>query len=197
MNYKRYLLVAVLLCLSLLLFGKLDSTVSFAQSPEPSPAAVKYAEAYRVSEDEATRRLSLQEEMGELAKRVADGESTYAGSWIQHEPDFRLFVNFTAADEEAKLAPYLDDIPWRDSVEARQATRTIADLLEILQVINDARDKIDLPFESGTNYETNKVRLYTPNPDELQKMIEAHPDWVSMPMLWNIFFRKRCLNLPR
>jgi hypothetical protein len=142
---------------------------------EESPIVAKYAEAFDVSYEEALQRLELQPEMANLANQVADGEPTYAGSWIQHEPEFRLFVAFATPNGEEKMSKYLEGIEWAELVEITQSAFTIGELKHILNAINRIRDKIDIPFESGTNYQTGKITLYTPNPDELQKEIEEQP----------------------
>ena len=67
----------------------------------PSPEARMYAKDYGVPLEEAVRRLRLQNALPrlepELRKKEAD---TFAGLWIQHEPDFRLVVLFTRDGEK-------------------------------------------------------------------------------------------------
>ena len=67
------------------------------------------AKDYGVTLEEAVRRLRLQNALPrlepELRKKEAD---TFAGLWIQHEPDLRLVVLFTR-DGEKTIQPYIDD----------------------------------------------------------------------------------------
>lgn len=170
-------LTSLLLLTGLVLLWCVQPDVSQAQTDdlEENPIVAKYAEAFDVSYEEALQRLELQPEMANLANQVAEGEPTYAGSWIQHEPEFRLFVAFATPNGEEKMSKYLEEIEWAELVEVTQSAFTIGELKHILNAINRVRDKIDIPFESGTDYQTEKITLYTPNPDELQKEIEEQP----------------------
>ena len=76
-----------------------------------------YAQAYCVSPQEGGRRMALQEEwsigptaevISDLLTRIQRAEPTFAGSWIQHEPDYRFAIGFTE-DAEATLAKYTSD----------------------------------------------------------------------------------------
>ncbi len=58
--------------------------------------AKTYASIYDVSVDEAAKRLTLQGIAENLnASLVTKEDATFAGLWIQHEPDYRVIVQFT------------------------------------------------------------------------------------------------------
>jgi hypothetical protein len=81
------------------------------------PVVSAYADTFGVSEAEAQRRLELQIEMMELADKLAEDDPHYAGSWIQHEPDFRLKVAFTEEYIQAAIQNYLNDYEWAELVD--------------------------------------------------------------------------------
>lgn len=86
-----------------------------------------YARAYCVSLAEARRRAETQnrdavgpetepggppppprDSIGVISQRVETGEPTFAGLWIQHQPDYRVVVAFTR-DAAATLRKYTTD----------------------------------------------------------------------------------------
>ena len=79
----------------------LSSCIGATQEPSEAPPnealrqdAASYAERYRVSVDEAVRRLRVQMAVGELEAALSrDQQASFAGLWIEHEPRFeRLLV---------------------------------------------------------------------------------------------------------
>ena len=66
--------------------------------------ATSYAALEGVSVDEAVRRLQLQQKVSELDAALAAEESpTFAGLWIQHQPQFRVVARFTDPAAEGRL----------------------------------------------------------------------------------------------
>src|SRR5262245_30876362 len=61
---------------------------------EPNPIVAEYAKTHANSYEEAYRRLEIQSQIPSVIGSIAQKEPTYAGSWIQHEPEFRLFIAF-------------------------------------------------------------------------------------------------------
>jgi hypothetical protein len=81
--------------------------------------AQEYVKRFGVSLEEAYYRLDLQEAIGKLGAELMVSEAdSYAGMWIQHEPDYRVIVRFTERGEET-LLPYLADSPLAGLVEVR------------------------------------------------------------------------------
>ena len=172
-NVRFILLCSLFFALIFRLFVIQDSKVLAQTSEEePNPAIMTYAEQMDISYDEAERRLLLQNEMGLWSQQIIDNEPTYAGSWMIHQPYFGFSVAFTSADGEMIIQKYLDGITWKDLVEVHQSRYTIPELLEILHLVNQAAGNTDVPFESDTNIPASKVRLYTPDTEELKKQLE-------------------------
>ncbi len=150
---------------------------SFAQEAEPVPQVnsmiTSYAEAFSLSYEEAERRLILQDEMDSLETKIREGEPFYAGSWMQHEPEFGLVVAFKSPDGKAIIQKYLEEIEWADLVMVQEAPFTDDELDEIYVIVKEAADKTEIPFESGPNYRTSTLDFFTPQPEELRMKLEA------------------------
>lgn len=71
------------------------------------PAAEFYAEKYKVSLEEALHRIKLQPDIGSLNAKLEMAEvESFAGLWIEHEPSYKVVIQFTH-DAEKMLEPYL------------------------------------------------------------------------------------------
>ncbi len=73
-----------------------------------------YAKDQDVPLEEAVRRLQLQESVGKLgAELEANERDTFAGLWIEHEPEYRVVAAFTRDGEET-IRPYVEGgLLWR------------------------------------------------------------------------------------
>jgi len=172
---RTHTLWHILLLLGLLLSLLIQPKEINAQNNETEPnfMVVEYAKLHNLSYEEAERRLQLQIEMSALEGQIIDGEPTYAGSWTQHEPEFRLIVAFTTPNGQEIIQKYLEGITWADLVEVRQAKYTVAELTAILEQVNQAAQTTTVPFESGDNIPAGKVTLYTREPEELRRQLET------------------------
>ena len=145
-----------------------------AQPPDvPDPMvtdAQSYAADFGVTLDEALRRLSLQRDVGELdADLMLNEVETFAGLWIQHEPEFRIIVKFTEGGEET-IQPYIKDGELAGLVDTGTAETTLKDLRKAqLETISEV-EKLGLAADSGINVFDNKVELYVVD----KKEIESH-----------------------
>lgn len=124
--------------------------------------AEMYAKQKGVSVDEAVRRLRLQQDLsssGLQSGLIENERDSFAGLWIQHEPEYRFVVLFTR-DGEEKIQPYIEGEPWADVVEVRNgASATLAEL-EAAQADAECivRD-LGAIAQSGINQQENRVEL--------------------------------------
>lgn len=88
-----------------------------------------YASDYGVSVKEASRRLELQEkQIGKLnGKLEANEKDTFAGLWVEHEPEFRVFTRFTAEGSRT-VRSYTKGTPLENLVETKPAEVTLEEL---------------------------------------------------------------------
>ena len=150
------ILIALVVAASLALSPGTETITSDALGVD----AQAYASDYNVTVEEARRRLTLQGSVGPLQKDLIDNESaTFAGLWIQHEPEFRIVTNFTQ-DAEATVMPHVTGGPLADLVDARTADTTLASLKAIQLSAHSLVKSQRTAVESGINIVQNHVELY-------------------------------------
>jgi hypothetical protein len=159
-----------------------------AEEPTPEAAlrsdAAEYAEQFGVSQEEALRRFRVQDEAGELNAALQEGEpETFAGLWIQHEPDFRVVAAFTR-DAEQTIQPYLEGKSWADLVEVRTFPYSLAELEAAQQQVMQASETLGVSSTSSISVTENRVVVEVGNPelflDELQAAGLKLPETVNI-----------------
>ena len=143
-----------------------------------------YARQYGVSLEEAYRRLTLQDEIGDLGAKLARNEvSTFAGLWIEHEPIYRVVIAFTRNGKET-LAPYIVDTPLAELIELRVYEMTYAELEELQQELNRLFEAHNISVNTGINIMQNQVEIFVPDVEQFFSMLEAQeinlPEQVSV-----------------
>jgi hypothetical protein len=122
--------------------------------------ANEYARQFEVSLGEAAQRLRYQDQIGELAETLATNEpDTYAGLWIEHEPAYRIVVQFTR-DPEGTIRPYVEGLPFGGLVEARGARYTLTELEAIHAETLAQLDKLDFGVSSSLSVQGNRIEVY-------------------------------------
>ena len=169
-NPIRWLILLVILLVgcSAPVENSLQTSTPIAQ---PTAASLEASDALRrdaemmaedlgISVDEAIRRLRLQDPIGTLGAELERLEAdTFAGLWIQHEPEYRVVVAFTRNGEET-IRPYVEDTPLADLIEVRTAQATYEELKAAQQEVHRLLDESGLSLASGINIEENRVELY-------------------------------------
>lgn len=93
--------------------------------------AASYADQTGVGLDEAVRLLRLQREVGDLDAALSQEErNTFAGLWIEHEPEYRVIVRFTDPSGEERLRARVAGTALAELVEMRPAAVSLAQLEE-------------------------------------------------------------------
>lgn len=118
-----------------------------------------YAEHHGLTVDEALRRFEIQDAFAGLDTELSMKEpETFAGLYIQHEPEFRIVALFTREGEEI-IEPYIPD-GMAEYVEVRTVEVSFLELQnaqnEVLSVIRS----LDIPADSGIDVKENKVKFY-------------------------------------
>ena len=134
--------------------------------------AQSYADDFDVELGEAVVRLSGQGVIGELGSQIERSEpATYAGHWIQHEPQYRMVVAFTR-DGESTICPYIEGHPLFDIVEVRSAVATMVELDRSQMEAMNVASKVGIRAESGINVFQNLVELYVMDSGQLDSALE-------------------------
>ena len=122
--------------------------------------AQQYAGDMGVDLDEAMRRLQYQDDIGRLRAALAANErDTFAGLWVQHQPDFGVIVQFTRNGKKT-IRPYIQNKPWADLVEVRKASATLVELESALHKTIQALDRLGFDVNCGLNEMENRVEVW-------------------------------------
>ena len=129
--------------------------------------AREYASVMQVDLDEAIRRLQLQDAIGGLgAALVEKEEDTFAGLWIQHQPEYRVIAQF-ARNGEATIRPYSENGPLAGIVEVRTASITLNELETARAQASQVTQELGIRANSGINVFENRAELYVLAPVQL------------------------------
>src|SRR5665648_663558 len=125
-----------------------------------------YASNNNISTEEALRRFQLQDIAGKLDAELTTNETeTFAGLWVEHNPKFKIVVQFTRDGGET-IKPYLKQYTeLANIVEVRTARVSLADLQKAQVIASDSARALDIPVGSGINVYNNNVELYVTKTD--------------------------------
>ncbi len=156
----------------------LATSAASGQSTEPSEAllqdAASYVEIHGGELDEAVRRLELQREIGDLDATLAGEErGTFAGLWIEHEPDYRVIVRFTDSLGEERLKSLVGGTALEKLVEVRPALWSLAELEERQAVARHLAGELGVAVDTDINVFENRVEVYTVDAGVLRSGLTA------------------------
>lgn len=166
------LLFAVALC-------GLFAMTAVAQTPGPLGQALledaaSYARDTGISLDEAVRRLRLQSEAGLLDEMLSAQEASFAGLWIEHEPEYRLVVRFQDRSAEKRLRARIAGTPLAGiAIETRLAAASLARLQERRAAVLKRVRHLGFAVDTDINVKENRVEIYSDRPQELRKALAA------------------------
>jgi len=134
--------------------------------------AEQYAKDIGIDLGEAMRRLEYQDDIGRLNAALAVNErDTFAGLWVQHQPDFRVIIQFTH-DGRKTIQPYLEGEPWAELAEVRPASVTLAELETIQAQTTQALDRLDFEVTSLLDVKGNRVEVLVTNREWFERELE-------------------------
>ena len=137
--------------------------------------AQSYASDYGVDLQEAVRRLELQAPIGELGAKLEQNEQgTYAGLWVQHQPDYRVIARFTQGGEQT-IRPYVEGGLLEGLVQVRPATRTLAGLKADQEEATRTVQALGVPADSGVDVINNRVDLKVTDRGPLEAAMQNVP----------------------
>lgn len=135
--------------------------------------AAAFAEQEGLSLEEAVRRLEFQDTIGDIQPALmADLPETYAGLWVEHQPQYRIVIALTEGDEST-IQPYVVGKAWADYVEVRPADYTLAQLREAQQEASRIAGQLNLTLTTAVDVRQNVVELTVGNPELFQATLEA------------------------
>ena len=133
--------------------------------------AAQYAIEYGVSFQEAKHRLEVQALAGQLTAALETDEAdTFGGAWIQHEPEYKIVVQFTREGDKT-IWPYVEDGPLESLIEVRTTDVTLAELISIQEKLIETVRPLDIPFESGINLQDQQVEIYVVEREQFDQAV--------------------------
>ena len=150
-----------------------EEMVPMAQEDEALiRGAREYASAMKVDLDEVIHRLKLQSNIGDLDAELTKKEgATFAGLWIQHQPEYRAIVQFTR-NGEATIQPYIENGPLAGMVEVRMASVTLNELETARDQASRVVQELGIHAHSGINVLENRAELYVLDPMQLDDALQ-------------------------
>ena len=143
-------------------------------SPGLAMDAQHYAEHYGIELSEAITRLTLQEPIGKMGAAIeANERDTFAGLWIQHEPDYRVVVAFTR-DGESTVLKYVRDERIREIIEVRTAEATLRYLQDAQMEASRLVRGLGFQTASGINVFENRVEIYATDRTALEEALREN-----------------------
>jgi hypothetical protein len=150
--------------------------LGFSAVAQDAQDAGVYAGAFGVDVNEAARRLALQQQIGALdAALTQEEKGTFAGLWIEHQPEFRIIVQFTAAGRgaEERLKARLADGPLASLVQTRRARFSLEDLETRQETARGRSRAAGVAFNSQIDVMANRVELHVVELEKLQAKLAA------------------------
>jgi hypothetical protein len=145
--------------------------------------AQQYADEQGISLDEAIHRLSLQGEISELSGALeANERETFAGLWIQHQPEYRVVVRFTEGGEET-IRRYVEGGPLAELIELRPAELTLDELRAIQDEVTDLALELGILATAGINVQEGVVELGITDQAKLEASGATLPDHVVVSVV--------------
>ena len=136
--------------------------------------AQHYAEQFGIELSEAVTRLTLQEPIGKMGAAIeASEKDTFAGLWIQHEPDYRVVVAFTK-DGESTVLKYVRDERLREIIEVRTAEATLRYLQDAQMEASETVRGLGFQTASGINVFENRVEIYATDRTALEEALREN-----------------------
>ena len=130
-----------------------------------------YAADQGVGLEEAVHRLELQDAVGKLEAELTEKErDTFAGLWIQHQPEFGVVVRLTRGGSEA-VRPYVEGGPLANIVEVRSASATLVQLGAAQGRATSLTNGLDVRADSAIDVKDNRAELYVTDPAGLEEAL--------------------------
>ena len=148
-----------------------------------------YAEDYNLSKEEAIRRMRISDcfsrDLTDLERKLMREErDSFAGFWLEHEPEYRFVYLFTE-DGPEKLRPYIKDEPYAPLLEARSyAEVSFAELRAARRKADRIVDRLGFRADSSVDIVKNHAEIFVTDRDgfraELRKAGMRLPKHVAL-----------------
>lgn len=152
------------------------------RSSRPSASSITYAGQHRTTLHDAVDR---EEKSFGAAKLEADIQArspdSYAGMYIEHEPEFRVVVRFTG-DARAQLAAYTRDPVY----VAQEAPHSLELLVAVQEEVGERLIREGLYFESEVDVRNSTMELYVQDERRARRVLStllANNDFIRIHVI--------------
>ena len=194
MNIRRFLLstLVILILTGMVSCGEVETEQTepggVLQTEQEEEDAVRrdaevYAEYEGVSVDEAVRRFELIDDAGPLQTEIVKNEESYAGSWIQHQPEYKFVFAFTENGEEIIRKYVKEDSPLAGLIELRTFEVSYRDLKKAQEEMMQLLKEVNLDFFCPTSIDIKEntaivyvsdIKLFNEILDEAGVVLPPH-----------------------
>jgi hypothetical protein len=194
MNIRRFLLsiLVILILTGMVSCGEVETEQTepggVLQTEQEEEDAVRrdaevYAEYEGVSVDEAVRRFELIDDAGPLQAEIVKNEESYAGSWIQHQPEYKFVFAFTENGEEIIRKYVKEDSPLAGLIELRTFEVSYRDLKKAQEEMMQLLKEVNLDFFCPTSIDIKEntaivyvsdIKLFNEILDEAGVVLPPH-----------------------
>lgn len=141
--------------------------------------AQHYADDFGVTFDEALTRLQLGDEIRELQSYLLKNYPfNFAGLWVQHTPEYRVYIQFTDIDN-AQIEQLVEKSPLKNYTELLTAEVSYYQLKAGQQYVQSILQDYNVPFETGINVVRNQVEVDVTPETAVQNIL--HNGNISFP----------------
>jgi heat shock protein HslJ len=122
--------------------------------------AEMYAEAEGVSVNEAIRRFELRNDVGPLQAAIVENEEAYAGSWIQHQPEYKFVFAFTENGEKI-INKYVEEgSPLAEKIKLLTFEFSYRELQEIREEVKAFTENLGIYSSSSIDMKNNCINFH-------------------------------------
>jgi len=121
----------------------------------------------------------IDEEFNWIREQAAK-ETTYAGAWAVHTPNYGHVIAFASLDYETILEPYLNQVTRPELIEVIYREYSLSQLFifheEIFSILREelsTEQYNSLIYMSAVNIESGTVKISTPETERLRTEVEA------------------------
>jgi heat shock protein HslJ len=143
-----------------------------------------YAEYEGVSVEEAVSRFELMNDAGPLQAVIKENEESYAGSWIQHQPEYKFVFAFKGDGEEI-IKKYVEEgSPLAEKIKILTFEYSYKELEEIRDSIKSAMESREVYSHAGIDMQNNSIDFRFYDKESADKVIRQEelkvPDCVNI-----------------
>ena len=120
--------------------------------------------------------MKLQDRIGKLDRQLMVKEAdTYAGLWIQHDPQYKVIARFTQNGQQT-IKPYIKGRSLEALVEVRPAEATLDELEVALDKLGGRMSSLEVPTQSGIDVIRNRAYVNVENKSRLATALQRRDE---------------------